>query len=482
MNGQKLTRFTLWALGVSVSAGIVLALSGHLQAGIAIGAMALASAMAYQYPRTGLWAFLIYLPFGGTITYSIGDGYPLFHLIKDAFYLPALIALIQSKPYLNEFWRIVKPLIPALLCLLMLCLIALLFVNLPQQLAAQPPDHPLLMGIVGLKTLMGYIPLMLCAYYLIRNHQDLVVLTRLHVILILSCCILCFLQYLLLLKGICPSNLMLGGVVDKATLEARCLVGGSVLYNPQRALIRLPGTFVAPWQWGWFLISSSFLTYAAHFSDPCRRWRWVSWVAIAFVLMMVIISGQRIALALVPTIYLILLLLTDRPTSLLKIKVGIAIFLGILMTHYIEKIQQPLDSFIDRWHASPPYKFIVGQFNWVIGQTEGWLGHGLGRATNAARLMGDTQLIETYYAKLLYEIGFFGVITFLAVVSILTLLTFKAYRSIQNYDLRRFGLCLWVFIILMGYNTYYYPLAVDPVAVYYWFFAGVLLKLPKLEV
>jgi hypothetical protein len=33
----------------------------------------------------------------------------------------------------------------------------------------------------------------------------------------------------------------------------------------------------------------------------------------------------------------------------------------------------------------------------------------------------------------------------------------------------------------MSYNTYYYPLDVDPVAVYYWFFAGVLLKLPEID-
>jgi hypothetical protein len=38
-----------------------------------------------------------------------------------------------------------------------------------------------------------------------------------------------------------------------------------------------------------------------------------------------------------------------------------------------------------------------------------------------------------------------------------------------------------VFILFISYNTYYYPLDVDPVAVYYWFFAGVLLKLPDID-
>jgi hypothetical protein len=40
---------------------------------------------------------------------------------------------------------------------------------------------------------------------------------------------------------------------------------------------------------------------------------------------------------------------------------------------------------------------------------------------------------------------------------------------------------LWTFILFISYNTYYYPLDVDPVAVYYWFVAGMILKLPILD-
>ncbi|MEO0844616.1 MAG: hypothetical protein AAF063_38015, partial [Cyanobacteria bacterium J06643_5] len=35
--------------------------------------------------------------------------------------------------------------------------------------------------------------------------------------------------------------------------------------------------------------------------------------------------------------------------------------------------------------------------------------------------------------------------------------------------------------LFISYNTYYYPLDVDPVAVYYWFFAGVLFKIPEID-
>jgi hypothetical protein len=40
---------------------------------------------------------------------------------------------------------------------------------------------------------------------------------------------------------------------------------------------------------------------------------------------------------------------------------------------------------------------------------------------------------------------------------------------------------MWVFVLFISYNTYYYPLDVDPVAVYYWLCAGIIFKLPILD-
>ena len=112
---------------------------------------------------------------------------------------------------------------------------------------------------------------------------------------------------------------------------------------------------------------------------------------------------------------------------------------------------------------------------------DGWLGAGLGRGTNSARLWGDISLIETYYAKLLYEVGPLGLLAFLALVTGLMYFTLKAWQGVRDRTLRNYGLTLWVFVLLISYNTYQYPLDVNPVAVYYWFFAGVILGLPALD-
>jgi hypothetical protein len=159
----------------------------------------------------------------------------------------------------------------------------------------------------------------------------------------------------------------------------------------------------------------------------------------------------------------------------------LALILTIAVVSNPTIIQERTDSFVSRWNAAPPQQFIVNQFqeNWK--NVKGPLGNGLGRATNSARVLGQTKLVETYYPKLLYEIGIFGLLGFLALVTTLTVVCFRTYRSIKNRNFRSYAAALWVFILFISYNTYYYPLDVDPVAVYYWFAAGVLLKLPEID-
>ena len=270
----------------------------------------------------------------------------------------------------------------------------------------------------------------------------------------------------------------------KAAIEARCYFGGSLLYSPSQGLIRLPGTFVAPWQWAWFLISSTFFAFATGFTDPKLIWRLVGLGSLATVLINAVISGQRVAFAIVPISFVILLVATGQIRNLkrfIPMGLGLALILGIALATNPTIIQERANSFVDRVESAPPEQFIAQQFeeNWrnVVSP----IGSGLGRATNSARALGRTKLVEAYYPKVLYEVGILGVLAFLALVTTLTITGFKAYRSIKDPNLRTYAAALWIFILFISYNTYYYPLDVDPVAVYYWFFAGVLFKMPLLD-
>lgn len=472
--------------------GIILFFVGGIKAAIPGVLAILILSLSYKYPRQAFFAFIVYVPFGGTITYYIGNS-PILQLAKDAFYVPALIGLWQSCRKQGLPLIPIKAIKTPLFILLGLCLLTLIFINGGQQF--NPPstgfgkeasnDIPIGLGILGLKVFLGYVPLIGCAYYLIRDKRDFLLFSRMQIILIISCCILGLFQYLLLLTGICEGTKNAeGSALFKATLEARCYFGGSLVYSPSQGIIRLPGTFVAPWQWAWFLISSTFFSFATGFSDPSIIWRLVSLGSLAMVFINAVVCGQRIALALVPTCFVILLFLTGQIANLkrfIPIGVGLAIILGIAMVTNPVVVQERLASFSSRWEASPPQAFIVDQFqeNWnSVGSP---LGSGLGRATNSARAMGKTKLVETYYPKVLYEVGILGLLGFVGLVTTLTITAFKTYRLIKNRNFRSYGAALWVFILFISYNTYYYPLDVDPVAVYYWFAAGILFKLPVLD-
>lgn len=515
---KKLVTLFFICFFIGLAIGLPIALTVNLKVGLLITLVIPCLIVSYCYPRQALWFFLIYMPFSGTVTYWIGGGNALFQLSKDLFYLPALIALIIKCRRRKEPIIVAKELIPTLSILLLFSLMTLLVVNGGQQLALpycdslteyerllRAPDGtllinpvtgivirtpckegiPILQGILGLKVLVGYVPLIFCAYYLIEDKQKLVFLGRLLVVLAIVCCILGIIQYLMLVKGICAGTRgAVGEDLFKASLQAKCFVGGSLLYSPEQGQIRLPGTFVSPWHWAWFLIANSFITFTVAFSDTSFIWRTAGLGGLALVFINAVICGQRIALAFVPVAVLISLILTGQLTNLKRFipaAMGLALVITIVIANNPTIIEQRFDSLVQRWNAAPPHLFIQKQFEFSISQQKGMLGRGLGQATNSTRAFGSAALIETYHPKLLYEMGYLGLFAFLIFVSHLALVTFNSYRSVKIPSIRSFGSSFWVFILIITYFPYWYPLDTDPVAVYYWLFAGVLFKLPSIE-
>lgn len=480
---KELIQFMVISLLLAGVVGLLLAilLGPKLGAGAVVAILSLA--ISFKYPRQAIFGFIAYIPFSGTVTYALG-GSSILQLAKDAIYIPALIGIARSAIKHRQPLIIPPAIRVPLAVLLTICSLTLLFVNGSQQLATDGGEYPILIGVLGLKVLLGYLPLTACVYYLIQSREDLYGLLRAQVVIILICCGLGFSQFLMLKTGMCQGTTGTGAELFKASLEARCLVGGSLLYSPEQNQIRLPGTFNAPWQWGWFLISSTFFSFGAAFSDRSVFWRLMGLLSLVAVGVMAVLSGQRIALALVPTIVVALAVLTGQIANLrrfIPVGIGLTLILGLLMVQNPEVVNARWASFESRWEAAPPQQFIAEQFRWAQNQQQGILGRGVGRATNAARMFGETELVETYHPKLLYEIGPLGLLATLALYTALTVATFRAYRATQDPNLRSYGACLWVFVLFISYFPYYYPLDVDPVNVYYWVAAGLVLRLPEID-
>lgn len=102
--------------------------------------------LSFKYPWQALHAFLIYLPFGGTITYSIGGNNPLLQLAKDGMFIPALIGVYQYCKRQNLPLIVPKSLSTPIALLLAYCILVLLFVNGAQQFTGKPSEKPFFMG------------------------------------------------------------------------------------------------------------------------------------------------------------------------------------------------------------------------------------------------------------------------------------------------------------------------------------------------
>jgi len=502
---QKLTGLIVFAICVAILLGLPLSLLFDAKIGAAVSLVLILVVFSFSYPRTALWTFIIYVPFTGTIVYWLG-GSPILQLSKDIFYLPALIALVLECRKKQLPIIVPKQLGTTLLLIFVFCVVCLLAVNLQRQflptcdsvagmsifrdgrLVGLPcrESETFLQGVLGFKVLLGYVPLIFCTYYLIKDKPTLLFFSRLLVTLAIICCVLGLMQYWMLKTGRCAGTRgYLGDSLFKATLEARCLVGGGLVYSPEVNMIRLPGTFVSPWHWAWFLVSSAVVCYASAFSEISQKWRLAALVGLTLVLINAVVSGQRLAFFAVPMIVGLMTILTGQIANLkrfLPIIFAATLLLAIGFSFLDpDFVQQRYDSAITRWQQAPPTDFIQGQLDFAIRNQGGILGRGLGVATSAARFFGDISFVETFHSKVLFELGYIGFALYMIFMTYLVYLAFRTYLSLKDPTLRGFAGSYSVLLLFVAYLPYWYALDTDPVGVYYWIFAGVIFKLPVIE-
>jgi hypothetical protein len=151
---------------------------------------------------------------------------------------------------------------------------------------------------------------------------------------------------------------------------------------------------------------------------------------------------------------------------------------------------------ISRIAARPLFGLISGLFEdyavntayggLVESLTSSWFGHGTGTNTGSARYALERpeffRAIENYYAKAAYELGALGLLLLIAVFVALLVLGFRILRRLRDPGLRATAAALLSFLIVAMLCSFKaWLLDLDPVNVYFWFFAGVLACLPALD-
>jgi cell division protein FtsW (lipid II flippase) len=232
-------------------------------------------------------------------------------------------------------------------------------------------------------------------------------------------------------------------------------------------------------------VGNAAICFTTAFSETSFLWRVTGLSALGLVMLNAIVCGQRLAFALVPITIAILMVLTGQIANLkrfIPIGIGLALVMTIGLSFLNPAfVQQRFDSFVSRWNSSSPVVFLQKQFTDATDGPTRIFGKGLGAGTNSTRVFGPVALLETFHPKIVFEMGYIGLAAFMLFVTHLTILAFRDTRAVRDRYLRTVGSSFWVFLLIIGYFPYWYPLDTDPVAVYYWFMAGLIFRLPSLE-
>jgi len=461
----------LWLL--VVISGVVAAwlIANHRYSPLLLASVAVPCILIGLYNwRWSTYALLAYLPFAGIpILTMYPSKFPL--LFKDFFFvIPAYIGFVGTYVLRRE---------PIRFSGLPLWLIgafgALVFVQL-----FNPNLNNWLVGLIGLKVWLLYMPLCILAYHLVNTREGLTRLVRIVLLISLIPFLFGILQAILVYRGYDHLAYMLYGnraaAVSQNFAQFGFLGGGF--------LRRLPSVFQSTTQYYGYVISMLPLAAAVWMIKKSGTRNHLGIFLVVLVSLAGFLSGIRRAFLLIPAFWLLFSLFLAKVSnitrSMIVIVIAILVTLNILGTH-LSALYEPIGELTVHYSRTT----VAGDFIDAIKTAP--LGRGTGMDTNPARYgLADSSafrwLSENYYAKAVYELGIVGFV--ILVVLFLTILRkgWSGYRVLRDPVLRTFSAAfLAYFAVIMIDCTKAQPLDIDPLNVYFWVFAGLSAKLISLD-
>jgi hypothetical protein len=265
--------------------------------------------------------------------------------------------------------------------------------------------------------------------------------------------------------------------------------GGHVVGTGQ-SLVRIPSTFTFVTQYWTFLLAMFPISFALWLKSKLKGQQRNLWylIFLGMISLGAISTGARAAFVLTPCYYMLVVVLWGNWGQGWKPAVmfgGASIILVTLLDTTLKNL------FGFTRDVSMLYVSKGGgvffDYSRVLDIT--WLGLGPGMSTGPARYAVDllglaTGLvgIEGFYAKTIVEIGVPGLIIVVALFTRMLIAGYKTFGHLHDRTLRAFGAGVLAFLFLqVVYLVKGAFLDYDPLNVYFWLFAGILMKLPKLD-
>jgi len=416
--------------------------------------------------RTAFQGLLFILPFTGLPVLLLPS--PVGILFKDlAAVIPMYIGFL--------LWLRLRPGalggIPPGIAIAMLLFSAIVLIQL-----ANPAIPVMMMGFIGAKVWLFYLPVYFLAYAFCESEGDVIRVGRIVVAL----------GFLPSIIGLAEFGLSFSiGYERTMTMiygsHAEAFTQQFSHFSPdsEMDLFRIPSTFPFATQYIGFIIAIIPIAFFVMKTDPGRRWRTAARLCLTLLFAAGITSGSRQAFIFLPLEFFILIVLTnDLRTALTHLgAIALASLLLIL----------PLWSKVTTLYAYEStlfshYADTIAKKGLQQAVTEAPLGKGTGTNTGAARyaLQQDVSFvaIENYYAKTVYELGVAGLIILAFTFAAIVANGLATWRRASTREGHIIAGALVSFVMIICLNSFKgWALDLDPLNVYFWLFAGMLAKL-----
>ncbi len=476
-SGQAIQSPIRIAQGLAVALGLFAAIRMGMATAGGTGAYVLAAVvLAWLYGfifirwRRGFYGLLAYLPFAGAVTLALYPWKaPL--LFKDVlFVLPLYIGFFTRLSLGRESLHGL-PRLPAFLMIILGILVV--------AQTANPGVENYLMGLIGLKVWLFYLPLFFLSFAFVASERDLFLLLRLLVCLSLIPSTIGIAEALLAQVGGYRATMdaIYGGAASMATQRYTAFQLGAGM------LARIPSTFTFVAQYFGYTLAMLGPCYALWRGDPSPRWRQLGGWGFLIVTLASFLSGARAAFIFIPLLIALMFAFERGFSGLARGGIYVVgIFFGALAILRVGSYA--LYEQLSRLFFTYTEDIVYGGLVQAIITAP--LGAGAGTNTGPARFAfanpASFVAIENYYAKAAYELGILGLLVVMGLFLSLAFLGYHSHQRLQSPPLRFCSAGLLAFLVVMILNSFKgWQIDLDPINVYFWIFAGVLMKLPALD-
>jgi hypothetical protein len=473
-------RDLLIATGASVAAALLGLVVGSGRTLPAATLILLAGALATGVRdwRRAAYGLLLFLPFSGIPYVLLYPNVRPAPVLKDVlFVLPAYVGFLASRAVQRR--RVPPGTFPVELLALFAVLVTVQAFN--------PALPNRLVGLIGAKVWLFYIPLCLLGYHLVESRKDLVrLLTVLSVVATVPA-LVGLIEAVLVYTG--HPDLVYrwyGDAAESATqgfVQFDYLGGGS--------LRRIPSTFSYMAQYFSFTASMIAVTYAWWRGVVDKTRLGAAGMAVWLLLLTAsFLSGARSAFLFVPFLVALIVVLETRS---LRLPVGrllvpsvmlAGVTLAVLGASVVTLVSHTVEVGLGEFQT-----VFVDGFRRGIATTLAGLGSGID--TNGARYaFGQSEqfmavrgsFYESWYVKTYVELGLVGLILVLAILGYIVVAGLRRHAALRDQRLRVISASLLGFLVWnAAYAVKGQFMDMDPINIYFWLFVGVLARLPELD-